>query len=64
MAFVGMNIAIRMLCLPQIKDHWSISQILSMPWLPSIMGFVFYNTTMPPLGGLLCTGTKERRIRI
>ena len=37
MAFIGLNIAMGMLHLPQIKDYWSTSQILCTPWFPSIM---------------------------
>ena len=32
MAFIGLNVAMGMLHLPQIKDYWSISHILSTPW--------------------------------
>ena len=37
MAFIGLNVAMGMLHLPQIKDYWSTSKILSTPWFPSIM---------------------------
>ena len=36
-AFIGMNIAMGMLRLPQIRDYWAQNEILSTPWFPSIM---------------------------
>ena len=36
-AFIGMNIAMGMLRLPQIRDYWAQDEILSIPWFPSIM---------------------------
>ena len=36
-AFIGMNIAMGMLRLPQIRDYWAHNEILSTLWLPSIM---------------------------
>lgn len=44
-AFIGMNIAMGMLRLPQIRDYWAHNEILSTPWFPSIMPrdrFFFY----------------------
>ena len=37
MAFIGLNVAMGMLHLPQVKDYWSTSKILSTPWFPSVM---------------------------
>ena len=39
MAFIGLNVAMGMLHLPQTKDYWSTSKILSTPWFPSIMSW-------------------------
>lgn len=36
-AFLGMNIAMGLLRLPQVRDYWSTSTILSVPWFRSIM---------------------------
>lgn len=36
-AFLGMNIAMGMLRLPQIRDYWATVEVLSTPWFPSIM---------------------------
>ena len=50
MAIIGLNIAMGMLHLPQIKDYWSTSQILSTPWFPSIMSrdhfLQYYDTSI------------------
>jgi len=37
MAFLGINIAIGMMYLPQVSDYWSTNKILATPWLSSIM---------------------------
>jgi len=37
MVFIGINIAMGMLHLPQVKDYWSTSVILATPWFPGIM---------------------------
>ena len=37
MAFIGINIAMGMLRLPQVKDYWSTNKILATPWFPGIM---------------------------
>ena len=37
MAFIGINIAMGMLRLPQVKDYWSTNQILATPWFPGVM---------------------------
>jgi len=37
MAFIGINIAMGMLHLPQVKDYWSTNVILATPWFPGIM---------------------------
>lgn len=37
LAFIGMNIAMGLLRLPQVRDHWATDEILSTPWFPSIM---------------------------
>jgi len=37
LAFLGLNIAMELLRLPQIRDYWSRSSVLSMPFFPSIM---------------------------
>ena len=37
MAFIGINIAMGMLHLPQVKDYWSTDKILATPWFPGIM---------------------------
>lgn len=37
MAFLGINVAMGILHLPQVKDYWSTDKILSTPWFPSIM---------------------------
>lgn len=36
-AFIGINIAMGLLKLPQVKDHWCTSEVLSTPWFGSIM---------------------------
>lgn len=36
-AFIGMNTAMGMLRLPQIRDYWATDEVLSTPWFPSIM---------------------------
>ena len=36
-AFIGVNIAMGMLRLPQIRDYWATNNILATPWFPSIM---------------------------
>ena len=36
-AFIGINVAMGMLHLPQVKDYWSTNKILSTAWFPSIM---------------------------
>ena len=36
-AFIGMNIAMGMLRLPQIRDYWATDEVLSTAWFPSIM---------------------------
>ncbi len=37
LAFIGMNVAMGILRLPQIRDYWATNEILSTPWFPSIM---------------------------
>ena len=37
-AFTAIHIAMGLLCLPQIKDYWSTSEVLATPWFSSIMG--------------------------
>lgn len=37
LTFIGMNIAMGLLRLPQVRDYWATDEILSTPWLPSIM---------------------------
>lgn len=37
MAFLGINIAMGLLRLPQIRDYWSKSKILSTPFFSSVM---------------------------
>ena len=36
-AFIGMNVAMGMLRLPQVRDYWATTEILNIPWFPSIM---------------------------
>ena len=36
-AFIGLNIAMGMLHLPQVRDYWSTGEILATPLFPSIM---------------------------
>ena len=36
-AFIGLNIAMGLLHLPQVRDYWSTNEILATPWFPSIM---------------------------
>lgn len=36
-AFIGLNIAMGMLHLLQVRDYWSTGEILATPWFPSIM---------------------------
>ena len=36
-AFIGLNIAMGILRLPQARDYWSTSEILATPWFPSVM---------------------------
>ena len=36
-AFIGLNIATRLLHLPQVRDYWSTNEILATLWFPSIM---------------------------
>ena len=37
LAFIALNIAMGMLRLPQVRDYWTTSEILSTPWFPTIM---------------------------
>ena len=37
LAFIGLNIAMGVLRLPQVRDYWSTNEILSTPWFPSVM---------------------------
>ena len=37
LAFIAINIAMGMLRLPQMRDYWTRSEVLSTPWFPSIM---------------------------
>lgn len=37
LAFIGLNIAMGMLRLPQVHDYWSTNEILATPWFVSIM---------------------------
>ena len=37
MAFIGINIAMGMLRLPQVKDYWYTNKILATLWFPGIM---------------------------
>ena len=37
MAFIGINIAMGMLHLPQVTEYWSTNVILATPWFPGIM---------------------------
>jgi hypothetical protein len=36
-AFIGLNIAMGVLRLPQLRDYWSTNEILATPWFPSVM---------------------------
>lgn len=36
-AFIGLNIAMGVMHLPQVKDYWCTSKILATPWFPSVM---------------------------
>ena len=36
-AFIGLNIAMGVLRLPQVRDYWSTNEILATPWFPSVM---------------------------
>lgn len=36
-AFLGINLAMGMLRLPQVRDYWAHDEIFSTPWFPSIM---------------------------
>ena len=36
-AFLGLNIAMGVLRLPQVRDYWSTHDILATPWFPSVM---------------------------
>lgn len=36
-SFLGLNIAMGMLRLPQIRDYWACNHVLATPWFPSIM---------------------------
>ena len=36
-AFIGLNIAMGLLKLPQIRDYWSTNEVLAMPWFPAVM---------------------------
>ena len=37
LAFIGMNVAMGMLRLPQVRDYWTTHEVLSTPWFPTIM---------------------------
>ena len=37
LAFIGLNIAMGMLRLPQARDYWSTNEILATPWFAAIM---------------------------
>ena len=44
MAFLGINIVMGMMHLPQVSDYWSTNKILATPWFPAIMARDrFYN---------------------
>ena len=34
-AFIGLNIAMGLLHLPQVRDYWSTNKILATPWFSS-----------------------------
>ena len=36
-AFIGINIAMGLLRLPQVRDYWSTNEILGTPWFPAVM---------------------------
>ena len=36
-AFLGINLVMGMLRLPQVRDYWANDEIFSTPWLPSVM---------------------------
>ena len=35
--FIGLNVTMGMLCLPQIRDYWSTKEVLATPWFSAIM---------------------------
>ena len=37
LAFIALNIAMGILRLPQVRDYWTTSEVLSTPWFPTIM---------------------------
>lgn len=37
LAFIGLNIAMGLLKLPQLKDYWCTNNIICTPWFPAIM---------------------------
>jgi len=57
MAFIGINIAMGMLRLPQVKDYWSTNQILATPWFPGVMAKDRFATILRYL--LLANSAKE-----
>jgi len=42
LAFIGMNMAMGLLRLPQINDYWYKIPILSTPWFPSIFPVIAF----------------------
>ena len=37
LAFIAVNVAMGILRLPQVRDYWTTSEVLSTPWFSSIM---------------------------
>ena len=61
-AFIGINVAMGMLRLPQIRDYWATDDIISTPWFPSIISrdsFVEILRYVPTVSGHF-TPKKER----
>ena len=48
-AFIGLNLAMGLLRLPQVSDYWSKVEILETPWFPAVMSRdrFFFSTSLP-----------------
>ena len=59
LAFIGVNIAIGMLRLPQVRDYWTISEVLPTLWFPTIISSDRFFTILQFLH--LADSTKQKK---